>query len=52
MAKDRELLDLIRDIYSTKSKERTLLIDRVYDLTLANLESSKRVGGQLSIKPK
>jgi hypothetical protein len=47
-----ELLDLVRDIHSTKSKERTLLTDRAQDLTLANLESSKRVGGQLSVKPK
>jgi hypothetical protein len=55
VAKEKELLelpDLVRDVYSTKGKERTLLTDRAQDLTSANLESSKGVGGQLSIKPK
>jgi hypothetical protein len=47
-----ELLDLVRDIHSTKGKERTLLTDRAQDLTSADLESSKGAGGQLSVKPK
>jgi hypothetical protein len=55
VAKEKELLELlglVRDMCSTKGKERTLLTDRAQDLTLANLESFKGVGGQLSIKPK
>jgi hypothetical protein len=47
-----ELLDLVRDVHSTKGKERTLLTDRAQDLTLANLESSKGAEGQLSVKLK
>ena len=52
MAKEKELLDLVRNIYSTKGEERTSPIDQVQDPTLANLENSKEARGQLSIKLK